>query len=124
MLKVEPPNNIKGHAEKVAKKKARQAVKQIPYEVNRACYVCEEDIPDVLRRHHLLLVSGYSHREDLNRHLLTLCECCHTLTHKIVYEDGVDMFTKAKLEERGFWQRFVEIDRMAAKALIGVEYKQ
>jgi hypothetical protein len=125
MLKVEPPNNLMSHQEKVAKRKARKEVKKIPYEVSPECYVCEENIPDVLRRHHLLLVSKYSHREDINRHLLILCECCHTLTHKIIYnKEPMDWFTVQKLKERGHWERFVEIDRIAAKALIGVPYER
>ena len=123
MQKVEPPNYLRDIQRKREKARTRQLCKKIPYEVNPSCYVCEEDIPDVLRRHHLLLVSEYSHRPDINRHLLTLCECCHTLTHKIVYESGVDMFTEHKLKERGHWEKFVEIDRLAAKALIGVKYR-
>jgi hypothetical protein len=124
MTGVERPNNLLTHQERIAKKKVRVAARKIPYEVEPECYVCEEDIPDVLRRHHLLLVSKYSHRPDINRHLLTLCECCHTLTHKIIYEkEPLDWFTVAKLKERGHWERFVEIDRMAAKALIGADYK-
>lgn len=124
-ISVERPNNLLTHQERIAKKKVRKEVKKIPYEVNRECYVCEENIPDVLRRHHLLLVSKYSHREDINRHLLTLCECCHTLTHKIIYDkEPLDWFTISELKKRGHWERFVEIDRMSALALIGADYKE
>jgi len=124
MTGVEKPNNLLTHQEKIAKKKIRKEAKKIPYEINAHCYVCEENIPDVLRRHHLLLVSKYSHRADINRHLLTLCECCHTLTHKIIYDkEPLDLFTVNKLKERGHWERFVNIDRFAAKALIGADYK-
>lgn len=123
MQKVEPPCYLKDIERKKWKARIRQLCKKIPYEVNPECFVCKEIIPDVLRRHHLLLVSEYPHRPDINRHLLTLCENHHTIVHEWIYKDKKDLFTEARLKEQGYWQSLIEIDRMAAKALIGVKYR-
>ena len=125
MTKVEPPNNFANFRRKIEKERARAEVKKMPI-TDDDCFVCGEDISEVLRRHHLVLVAEYCHRPDINNHLMTLCECCHDLAHKLVYNErgGVSWRTVEKLKERGMWERFVEIDRMAYKALLGIPYRE
>jgi 5-methylcytosine-specific restriction endonuclease McrA len=100
----------------------RQAAKQSRYSINEgdSCLVCAEDIKDVLRKHHLILVSHYPHRKDLNDHLVILCENCHDIAHRLIYGDrgGITWQSVQKLKERGYWDSFVAIDKMAAEALL------
>lgn len=125
MTKVEPPTNMLFAERKEMARNIRYDSKgRYKIEEGDSCFVCAEDMVEVLRKHHLILVSDYCDRPDINDHQLCLCENCHDLAHKLVYEErgGVSFKTVSKLKDKGFWEKFVEIDRMASKALLEIEY--
>jgi 5-methylcytosine-specific restriction endonuclease McrA len=120
-----PPHQIDPALRGSLIRQIRNQAKEIRYKIQEgdSCFVCAEDILEVLRKHHLVLVAAYPLRTDLNEHIMTLCENCHDLAHRLVYGErgGITWKTVEKLKERGYWERFVELDKMAAKALDKIE---
>jgi hypothetical protein len=101
----------------------RMQAKQAKYTIKEGdeCKVCAEDILEVLRKHHLIPVGMYPSRKDLNEHIVTLCENCHDVAHRLIYTDrgGISWQSVQKLKERGLWDALVAVDKMAAQALLG-----
>ena len=120
-----PPHQLEKEHQQSLIKQIRNEAKANKYRINEgeSCFVCAEDILEVLRKHHLILVAAYPLRTDLNDHIVTLCENCHDLAHRLVYSErgGITWKTVEKLKERGYWERFVQLDKMAAQALSKIE---
>jgi 5-methylcytosine-specific restriction endonuclease McrA len=120
-----PPHQLrKAHHDSLIRQ-IRKEAKGNKYRIQEgeSCFVCAEDILEVLRKHHLVLVAAYPLRTDLNDHIITLCENCHDLAHRLVYGErgGITWKTVQKLKEAGYWDKFVELDKMAALALQKIE---
>jgi hypothetical protein len=124
-VKEHPPHQVDPALRGSLIKKIRNEAKlrQNALQEGDECFVCEIDILEVLRKHHLVLVAAYPLRTDLNDHLMTLCENHHILVHFLIYGDrgGITWKTVEKLKETGYWEKFVEIDKMAAAALQRLE---
>lgn len=127
-VKTNPPHDVDPEIKGSLIKKIRNQAKKDKHSIREGdeCFVCEEDILEVLRKHHLVLVAAYPLRSDINDHIMTLCENCHDLAHKLIYGErgGITWKTVNKLKERGYWERFVELDRIAAEALRKIEDRQ
>lgn len=104
----------------------REGARKYKIKEGDECFVCEEKKIEVLRKHHLVPVSAYCGRRDLNQHMVVLCQNCHDITHKLIHKErgGLCKETKRILRQEGLWTKYVELDRMAARALIGVPNKK
>jgi hypothetical protein len=122
-IQSELPNSFEKAERKRRKAAIRDNARYVQAMSEGICFGCKEDMPSILIKHHLVPVASYAHRgNELNQHMVCLCLNCHLITHNM-YEGKLSPEDIDKLKERGHWQRFVEIDRMASKALIGVKYR-
>jgi hypothetical protein len=120
-IRQNPPSGLA--APKTQKQSVRALVRHnMKIKEGDSCFVCATDVLEELHLHHLLPVSSFSDRPDINEHLLCLCQNCHDITHNLIYGDrkGVSFQTMLKLKEDGRWDKLVEIDRMAVAAAKGV----
>jgi len=117
-----PPHIVDSRKQKSLVISIRQQARNSKYSIVEGdeCFICSEDVVEVLRKHHLVLVAAYPLAgNELNEHIAILCENCHDVAHRLIYGErgGISWKSVEKLKEAGYWDRFVELDRMAAEAL-------
>jgi predicted HNH restriction endonuclease len=116
-----PPHNVEREKQESIVLKIRRQAAKPKYSIKEGeeCQVCGEDILEVLRKHHLVLIAAYPLCKDLNEHIVTLCENCHDIAHRLIYNErgGISWKSVQKLKDRGYWEKFVELDKQAAEAL-------
>lgn len=126
IIKEIPPHKMKRVNKDSVILDIRNNAKKRKIKEGEVCQLCEEDILEVLRKHHLVLIAAYpEYGNELNKHLAILCENCHDLVHLVIYGDrgGITWQSVEKLKERGLWDSLVEIDKQAVEALKILEQK-
>ena len=119
MLAVERPNDFDKDLKKHLRKCIRKRAKELP--VAKECYVCDLEMPSLLQKHHMVQVADFCHRDDLNEHVVCLCHNCHG-THHRLREGNLGAAEREVLSDRGWLEKHVELDRLSAYALLGIEY--
>ena len=123
MQKAFLPSDLSDAERRYLVDKIKEAARRISVK-GEGCFMCDEDSIEFLDKHHLIPKSKYADREDINDHITPLCKNHHNLVHDIIYEGKtITKYTRDKMIANGQWVRMVEVDRMAAKALIGVPYR-
>lgn len=126
MKAVFAPAEMPHETRKALKKLIRKEQKQYEFTDDACCFVCKDGVKGGLQKHHLVKIGRYADRKDLNDHLMPLCQTHHSIAHKLVYGDegGLSDEDKEKVKEQGYWQKYVQIDRLAALALVGAKHSQ
>lgn len=119
-VKENPPHDVERITQESLVIKIRKGAKKTKVHQGDECFVCGDKMKEVLRKHHLVLVSAYPLFElETNKHMVLLCENHHTVAHCLIYNErgGLSWQSVQRLKAAGYWEAFCQLDKMAAEAL-------